>query len=313
MFKKTDTFFNVTKSIDTKKNVKRFFDYYKPEIGIFVRYDFWWGYIQELSTRDIPFYVISLRLKEGGYLSKSYGKAFRDLLFTARHIFTLEEGTEALVNSFGYENTSVCGDTRFDRVAMLSTELPDFKEFDEFKEKYREVIVCGSTWHQDEESIIPILNDLDLGVIIAPHEVDEEHVCSIEKRLRISSIRYSQIDKYIGEQAIIIDNVGLLSRLYSLGSYAYVGGAFKTGLHNILEPMSFGIPVVFGPNYEKFPEAIETLTKGFSFSISTSSEFLRSIQTAREEDSKSNQIKAYISDNQGGSEKILNLVFKEER
>jgi 3-deoxy-D-manno-octulosonic-acid transferase len=296
--------------IDTKNNVNAFFKEFNPKMAVIVKYDFWWGYIDELNNRKIPFHIVSANFRKNQYLFKWYGKNFLKKLLKAKSTSTLNQESKDILLAKGAKNIDVCGDTRYDRVVSVSQKENKFKELQSFKNTYEEIAVCGSTWPEDEEIIITALkNKKGLGIIIAPHEVSKKNIKELSNKIYNNFILYSNIEKYCGEKFVIIDNIGMLSKLYSLASWAYIGGAFKTGLHNILEPLSFGVPVVFGPNHIKFPEGEEYIQLGHAKSISNDLEFTKSIQEFRPIYQNKQKLIEHINSKTGGTKVIIDKIF----
>ncbi|MGY5846495.1 3-deoxy-D-manno-octulosonic acid transferase [Salegentibacter sp. HM20] len=245
--------------LDTPTNASKFLDLVQPILAIFVKYEVWPNFLAELKNRKIHSILISALFRKDQIYFKPSGKWMREALAGFNHIFVQNQASENLLNSFGFVNVSVSGDTRFDRVHR-QLAYDNRLEFMEAFLDNKLCFVAGSTWPEDEELLQDFLGELppNLKVVIAPHEIKQEKLQQLEAKLPQKNIRHSQIKgKALSEyQILIIDNIGMLGRLYSYADFAYVGGAAgKTGLHNILEPAVFGIPVLSGMNTEKFPEA----------------------------------------------------------
>ncbi|MBB4118719.1 3-deoxy-D-manno-octulosonic-acid transferase [Mesonia hippocampi] len=247
--------------LDTKKNAKRFVASLNIQLAIFVKYEVWPNYLKELHSRGIPKMIISGVFRENQIYFKPYGKFLQQALFSFDYIFTQEESSKNLLLANGYKNAILGGDTRYDRVYKQRTHNNNVPFIDEFIDG-KICIVCGSTWPEDEKAIIDYINQTkhDVKLIIAPHVVKENHINMIYKQLQVPTQKYSQLttsSNVKNTQVLLIDSIGLLSKLYSYAAFAYVGGAMgNTGLHNILEPATFGIPIIIGVNHKKFPEAI---------------------------------------------------------
>lgn len=254
--------------IDQVSNAKILINYLKPDQVFFVKYEFWANLIEQLKTNHIPVYLVSGIFRKDQAFFKWYGPFFRNVLANFEAIFVQDVSSKLLLDSIGVESV-VSGDTRYDRVMQNSSNAQKINLVDNFCNNEK-VLLVGSSWAEDDEVLMPLINDptFTSKVIIAPHEINENRIRTIEKHLNKKTLRYSD---YTGEKdvdVLIIDNIGLLMHLYQYADIAYVGGGFKTGLHNILEPASFGVPVIFGPNHKKFPEAELFIENGIGFEIS---------------------------------------------
>jgi len=246
--------------LDTTKNAKRFLDLVNPEFTIFVKYDIWANLLLELKRRQKRAILISANFRRNQIYFKSYGDKQKRALFAFEHIFTQNEISKSLLNSINYNSVTITGDTRFDRVSnqlLIDNEIDFISRF-----KGRSTcLVIGSSWEEDESILIPYINanaSENLKFIIAPHEINSRHIQSIVSKLSTKNILFSErTDKDLNDfDVFVIDTIGLLSKIYSYADIAYVGGAMgKTGLHNILEPAVFGVPIIIGKNHSKFPEA----------------------------------------------------------
>ena len=236
-------------------------------ICIFIKYDFWYHHLATIAFQHIPLLLVSAVFRKDQVFFNRYGSFYRQMLFFFRHIFVQDQDSLKLLKKNSVEHCSISGDTRFDRVKEIAdnfTEIPYISSFIESKE----VIIAGSTWPEDERVIVKYLNNFSGKLILAPHEINENRLSKAEE-LFTDSIRYSQITEKSGSfKVLIIDNVGMLSRLYKYGTLAYVGGGFtRDGIHNILEAAVYGKPVVFGPNYKKYREAKELIAAGGAISF----------------------------------------------
>lgn len=256
--------------LDIKRNVKQFLNIVKPQKVIFVKYEFWFNYLNQLKKNNIPVYLISAIFRKEQIFFKWYGGWYRNILNFFTEIFVQNEESKLLLNAINVNNVTVAGDTRFDRVSEIATNRKEIPVINEFADGCK-VIVVGSSWAQDEELIITYINKTNNNIkyIIAPHEIKEYNLDKIEKALSFSSDRFSSARaanlKTI--KVLIIDNVGMLSSIYSYGNVAYIGGGFGKGIHNILEAAVYGLPVVFGPNYNKFSEAVNLIDENGAFAI----------------------------------------------
>ncbi len=313
--------------IGTRHNAERFVKLIKPKAVFFVKYEFWFNYLNELKNQKVPVYLISGIFREDQYFFKWYSRWFREQLNRFTHFYLQDEESKKLLNSIGYTNITVSGDTRFDRVFEIAENVKSISLIEKFKQD-KQLLVAGSTWEEDEK----IISDLKFHasgfkLIIVPHEIDESHIQLIEsifipilrnglkdgEGAGRACLRYSQADdkNITTASVLIIDNIGMLSSIYQYASIAYVGGGFGKGIHNILEPAAFGLPVIFGPNYNKFTEAIELIQAGGAFSFSSRDElknifnFLKAPAALK----KTSEIsKSYVSSRIGATDKILKSI-----
>lgn len=258
--------------LDTPKNAKRFLDLVKPELTVFVKYDIWPNYLLELKERRLRAILISAVFRTSQPYFKFYGSKLRKALTAFEHIFVQEPNSKALIESLGFENVSISGDTRFDRVySQLS--IDNNLGFVETFKNNKTCIVIGSSWPEDESLWIKFINSnisTDIKYIIAPHNIKPNQIETLVSKLKAKTVLFSKKE---GKQlsnfdVMIIDTIGLLSKIYSYGDIAYVGGAMgNTGLHNILEPAVFGIPIIIGKNHKHFPEAQTMINHGGVTSI----------------------------------------------
>ena len=300
---------------DTAKNATDFVDVVNPKMVFFVKYEFWYHHLKAVSQRDIPLYCVSAIFREDQVFFKWYGSFFVNILRMFSHIYVQDEESKSKISEVGVEAVTVAGDTRFDRVKSNSVETMEFPILERFKVGNK-LLIAGSTWKEDEECLIQLINEgnFDLKYVIAPHEVSEANMARLQKLLQVASIRYSgatttNVDDY---KVLIIDNVGMLSSLYRYASIVYTGGAFGTGLHNILEPAVFGNPILFGPDYEKFKEAGELISEGGAFSISNFAGLKRRVQFLLVDPFilkiASEVSKAYVRKNTGATDMIMDSI-----
>lgn len=305
--------------MDNQQNAKTFFDIAKPELIIFIKYDFWFYYLQEAKKRNTPLLLVSGIFRKDQLFFKSYGAFYRKMLFPFTHFFVQNEESLALLKSIGItSNVTVSGDTRFDRVIEIAEQFSPIDTVETFCAD-SDVIVAGSTWSEDDVRLSEYANsNPETKFIIAPHDITKDRLSECA-RLYKNSILFSTLKSAhlpAGINTIIIDNIGMLSRLYKYSTVSYIGGGFgKEGVHNVLEAAVYGNPVVFGPEYRKFIEAIDLITFGGAFSITNTSE-LRAILSALLKKDKA-YTKAclysseYVFSKKGSTEKIL--VFIQEK
>ena len=260
--------------LDTKENAKLFLELTHPELVFFIKYEYWPNYLNELKKQKTKTYLISGILRENQVFFKWYGGFYRNCLQTFEHFFVQNESSKKLLQSLGYQNVKISGDTRFDRVVSILERDNSLGFIEEFK-KNTTTIVIGSSWPKDEELLVNFINQSSENVkfIIAPHNIKSEQIQELKKSISKSVILFSEKDsKKLNEYAVlIIDTIGILTKIYSYADIAYVGGGFgNPGVHNILEPATFGIPIVIGPNYTHFAEA--TALVGLEGCVSISSQ-----------------------------------------
>ncbi|MDN3587026.1 glycosyltransferase N-terminal domain-containing protein [Pedobacter aquatilis] len=297
--------------MDTKSNAKKFIELIKPEMAIFTKYEFWHFYFSELNKNNIPLYLISGIFRPNQIFFKNYGGFYRNMLKSVMHFFVQNEESKNLLNSIGVSATTISGDTRFDRVyenAAQPKQLPSIKQFCE----NAKTLICGSTWPEDEKLIADLATKYqNWRFIIAPHEVDENHIQNIE-RLFEKSIRFSNLENAasLKSNILIIDNIGMLSSLYQYGRIAYIGGGFGAGIHNTLEAAAFGLPVIFGPKYDKFQEAKDLIKIDAAKSISTKEELFAAFEYFMANQKSSAAAKNYVLESKGATEIILAKILK---
>lgn len=245
--------------LDTRKNVSKFLNLVHPEIAIFIKYEFWPNYLKELRSRNIRTLLVSGGFRKDQLFFKPYGGWMRRSLKTFEHFFVQNATSKELLNSIGFKNVTLSGDTRFDRVSNQIEQDNSLDFAEEFKNG-KLCIVAGSTWPEDETLLEEFINQskCDVKFILAPHQIKSDQIKRFKEKLNKRTLLYSerQNKNLANYNVLIIDTIGLLTKIYSYADIAYVGGAAGlTGLHNILEPATFGVPVVIGKNFDKFPEA----------------------------------------------------------
>ncbi|MCR5445920.1 MAG: 3-deoxy-D-manno-octulosonic acid transferase [Bacteroidales bacterium] len=257
--------------MDTPRNVQRFFDAVHPDKVFFVKYEFWYNYLNTLKRRGTKTYIFSTIFRPDQYFFRWYGSWFRKQLRQCfAHLFVQNEESLQLLKTHGISQCSLAGDTRYDRVHQIATAAEGDATVDTFLQGYEgKVLVAGSTWPPDEQLLARLCDNKEWfpeRLIIAPHQIHEEHLRSIEA-LFPDSIRYSQLSTLSNGKVLIIDNIGILSKLYRYATVAYIGGGFGVGIHNILEAVAYGKPVVFGPNWRKFQEAHDIIEHGGGMTV----------------------------------------------
>jgi 3-deoxy-D-manno-octulosonic-acid transferase len=306
--------------LDTAHNATRFLDIVQPDIAIFVKYEFWYHYLHALKKRGIPTLLVSgiFREKQFAWWSP-YSYFFKKMLSYFTHFLVQNTPSVLLLKKHGFENVTQAGDTRIDRVQHIPIEGKRFDLIEKFVEN-TPVLVCGSTWEADENVILPLMNDSnfqDWAYIFAPHDIAKNNIDRLVKSLPQQAVLYSDLEKSglisvdIFPKILIIDNVGMLSALYRYGRIAYIGGGFGSGIHNILEPIAFDLPVIFGTKYSKFEEANRLIETDGAFSVANYNQFracMLSLQNSLNYDNAAAAARAYIIDNQGATDKIMDYL-----
>jgi len=303
--------------IDTKKNVRMFLDAAHPELAIFIKYEFWPNYLKELKSRNITSLLISAGFRENQMFFQSYGSWMKKSLLTFDHFFVQNKISKDLLNSIGFQNVTVSGDTRFDRVTKQIGQDNHLDFIEAFKDN-KICVVAGSTWPEDEALLEDFINQSsnEIKFIIAPHNIKPDQINSFKGRLNKKTILYSEKEtrNLSNYQVFIIDTIGLLSKIYSYADIAYVGGAAgNTGLHNILEPATFGIPLITGTNFDKFPEAKQLQELGGLYAVGDNEEFaIITSKLLRDEDFRvqTGMIARYFVENNTGATRIVEEYLK---
>ena len=303
--------------LDTAKNARRFINAIQPTIAIFTKYEYWYHFFNEMDNRKIPVYIISGIFRPDQIFFKWYGGLNRKILSFVAHFFVQDEGSVLLLNNINIKNTTVSGDTRFDRVWENAQNPKQIPVIDEFKNG-QNVFIAGSTWPQDEKLIATLINKYpDWKFVIAPHEIGEDKIqCLINLLPADKTIRFSQIQSLklpLSEyKVLVIDNIGMLSSLYQYGNIAFIGGGFGAGIHNTLEAAAFGLPVIFGPNYNRFKEAHDLIKLKAGFSINNEQELRNVTDTLITDKAFYNSAKVnilnYIKEHTGATQTIIDHI-----
>lgn len=306
---------------DMPENAEAFVQLVKPRIAFFIKYEFWFNYLRELRFASIPTISFSAIFRPNQLFFKPWGGFYRNLLQYFDHILVQNEESEQLLRGIGINHVTRAGDTRFDRVAQVAAARKEIPLVAEFKKgpdgQPVPLLVIGSAWQADMDVLIPFLNSFEqpFKVIIAPHEIHDDEIERWRGQLKGKAIRYSEAAKQTNRQtdklanALIIDNIGMLSSLYQYGEFAYIGGGFGKGLHNTLEAATFGVPVFFGPNYRKFQEAVELIEEGGAFSVVGTDELKTAFERQYQDRIKAARISAnYVQRNVGATAKVMTIV-----
>lgn len=296
---------------DTPENAVEFVRLAKPSLLVLVKYEFWFNYLDTLQQQQIPVMLMAGRFHHKQLFFKPWGKWAVEILHRFSSIHVQEESDLELLRQLQINHAVLSGDPRYDRTAQNAESVAELPEIRRWIGD-RKCWVAGSTWLEDELLLFPW--DNNHALIIAPHEVTEEHIQSIERSAKASTLRYSQLTKQPDgfSSVLIIDNVGMLMRIYALADAAWVGGAFRSGLHNILEPAAFGIPVYFGPQHEKFPEAAALIKAGGGYSIGNKAPWLQALVDTGSAKMKAAGAKAgqFVQSRKGATARILPDILK---
>ena len=303
--------------LDTKSNAKKFLKLAHPELAFFIKYEFWLNYLKELENNKIPTYLISGIFRDNQMFFKWYGGFYRKALTAFTYFFVQNEKSKEKIEAIGFKNVIVSGDTRFDRVAAI-LERDNTVDFIKKFKNNTPTIVIGSSWPKDETLLAEYINQTSENVkfIIAPHNIKQDQISSLKSQITKATVLFSEKDSKTDLSkfnVFIVDTVGLLTKIYSYGTIAYVGGGFgNPGIHNILEPATFGIPIIIGPNYSNFAEAVELVKIGGCIVISNDAELKQSFDRLLLDENylkeKSQICKSYIKENKGATESIMKIV-----
>ena len=301
---------------DSFFNARRFIRLLNPEMVFFVKYEFWYFYLTELKRQNIPVYGVSVIFRADQMFFKWYGGWFRKILNSFTHFYLQDQVSADLLKSRGYSNYTVAGDTRFDRVAKIAASSGSDELTQRFAKGAR-VIVAGSSWEPDEALLIDYINRApeDVKLILVPHEIGEEHIRQISKQLEVPYFLYKKApfdpENY---RVMVVNTIGLLSSIYKYGQVAYIGGGFGKGIHNTLEAATYGMPVLWGPNYHKFKEARDLLSCGAGFvvadqeALDTQLDALLNNQDLCAQ--AGNNAKQYVAGMCGATDQIISDLFK---
>lgn len=295
---------------DTSANARAWLSAVKPVMAIFVKYEFWHHYIAAMKAQRIPVLSISAIFRPQQVYFRWYGDFYRSILKNITHFFVQNEVSLSLLKSIGVEQVTLGGDTRFDRVHEIVRLAPAVPLAEAFSRDVK-VLVAGSIWPDDFRVLLPLINERKLRFIIAPHEISERFITSIESGLRVPHERYSRAEQATVSslQVLIIDNVGMLSSLYAYGDLAFVGGGFREGLHNILEAACYGLPVLFGNRaYNVYQEANDLISMKAAFAVADSHELRKTVEFLEQPHHYTHASQAsgdYVRQHTGATEKII--------
>ena len=308
--------------LDSKANAKEFLDLIHPEKVFFIKYEFWPNYLLELKQRNISTYLISGIFRENQVFFKWYGGFYRNALKSFNYFFVQNEKSKVLLQSIGFTNVRVSGDTRFDRVVAILEKDNSLDFIEQFKNN-QTTIVIGSSWPKDEELLVNFMNQADDNVkfIIAPHNIKAEQIQNLQRSITKKTILFSEYNEWTSRDlslreynVFIIDTIGILTKIYSYADIAYVGGGFgNPGVHNILEPATFGIPIVIGSNYSHFAEATALVGLEGCISVKNQSELNEAfdllLQNEDERYEKGHICSTFVQMNKGATQTIMNHIL----
>jgi len=299
--------------MDTQRNARKFVRMVQPRAVFFIKYEFWFNYINELYTRTIPLFMVSSIFRPSQHFFRFWGAWFKRQLRKVTFLFVQDEQSLELLESIKIYHAEMIGDTRFDRVLALTEEKQEFPSIETFKAG-KSLLIAGSTWPVDEDKLLNLIEKLsvDFKIVIAPHQVDKEHLDQLTRKfnkfkpLLFSSPHDGDIKN---SRVLIIDGIGYLSYLYKYADVTYIGGGFGAGIHNLLEAATYGKPVIFGPNHDKFKEAIELKSNGGGFVVSGADDLIRTCELLFSDQQKRTEsgdaAKNYVLENAGATEKVM--------
>lgn len=300
--------------LDTKRNAARFIKLVNPQKAFFIKYEYWYHYLDQLNRQNIPAYLISAYFRHNQIFFRWYGKWFLKILFKFTHIFVQNKLSEQILEYARLYDVTSSGDTRFDRVIEIARQSKKIEAVEKFKNNDI-IIIGGSTWPKDEELLTRFINDTSHNVkyIIAPHIISEGNIHHLEKSIKKPLVKYSSagendISKF---QILIIDNIGMLSSLYKYADIAYIGGGFGAGIHNILEAAVFGLPVIFGPKHKKYQEALDLLKLGGAYTICDCKNLCKYFEDLLDDRVRKRVgkiSKKYVAEKQGATQIILDKI-----
>lgn len=309
--------------MDGPSNARKFIDLVDPDVAIFVKYEFWHYHIETLHRRGIPTILVSGAFRKSQPFFRSWGGFFRNILTRFTTLTVQDDGSLKLLHGIGLgEHAMLSGDTRYDRVLDIAKQPQRIEKVDAFcSDDHSSVVVAGSTWPKDEELLADAWPELcarlqgEVRLIIAPHELGESHISAIENLFgKIGkTARFSgPMDAVRDSQILIIDNMGMLSNLYRYGDIAFIGGGFNSGgIHNVLEPAVFGLPVIMGPVYQKFAEAVEMERAGFAFPIADHTAFVeKALTLLKDSPALQRDIREFVKSRGGATARIMEVLHK---
>ena len=297
----------------TRRNARVFLDVVKPDMAIFVKYEFWPAYLRELSKRGIKTYSISAIFRPRQAFFRWWGIPYLNVLKLFTAIYVQDERSAQLLQSHGIERVEVAGDTRFDRVHAIALRAKDIPQIARFAESSERVIIAGSTWPPDEQLLARYMAETpDVKLVLAPHEIHEAHLHQIFQLFEGRHVRFTQssVNSLDVTRVLVVDTMGMLSSVYRYGQVAYIGGGFGVGIHNTIEAAVYGMPVLFGPNYRHFREACALIDAGGGKAVNNYDEFKAAMDEALDNHAEIGQkAKDYVESELGATERIYKAIF----
>ncbi len=305
---------------DTSHHAKQWLRRHHFIAAFFIKYEFWFHYMNALKEADVPLYYVSLIFNEKSFFFRSFGRWFRQQLHNVTHFFVQDKKTAELLHKYGFDNYTICGDTRFDRVAAIAKQAKSFPEIERFIGGLQ-CIIAGSTWPPDEkllEAFYPQLPE-SYCLIIAPHDISASHIAQIQAQFP-KAVLYSELKEECRSNILVVNTIGILSQLYQYARFVYIGGGFGVNIHNIQEPVTFGCPVVFGPKYTDFKEAVDLVGRQGAFSVKNAAQleeiFTRLMNDEVFYSKASETCRNYLQQQVGATEKIMegfkNMLFSQK-
>lgn len=298
---------------DLPGNAEKFLDIAQPQLAIFIKYEFWYNFLKALHRQKIPVWLIAALFRAQQPFFQTWGGWYLGVLRGFDHFFVQNQSSADLLEQHQIKQYTLAGDPRIDRVLQIATEAKTFPLVESFAQG-NSILMAGSTWAPDEALLAALWQNRELcqgwKLIIAPHEIGTSHLEQIEQKFAGTCVRYSQFgaNKHAHCTVLIIDNIGMLSALYRYATLAYIGGGFGAGIHNTLEPMAFGLPVIFGPKYQKFEEAVVNVREGGAFVVQQAQDLQQVFTQLQQPDFKSqasNVVQQYLHNNRGATTKIM--------
>ncbi|MEO8761129.1 MAG: glycosyltransferase N-terminal domain-containing protein [Bacteroidia bacterium] len=303
--------------LDFKSNAKKFIHLIKPTTAIFVKYEFWLNYLNQLKKQNIPTYLISATFRPDQHFFKWYGGIFFKVLKSYKKIFLQDENSFQLLKQHGLTNIEIAGDTRFDRVIEIQKNFEEIKQIKDFKANHK-LIIAGSTWAKDDELILDTFSQLknkNCKLLLVPHEVDKKSISETILKIKQHKLNYSLYTEPINNNAdvLVLNTIGLLSKIYFYADVAYIGGSFNGGLHNCLEAAVYGVPVAFyGKEYLNYNEAVGLVKIGAAISARNSHELLKAFTLFLEDEKLhkeiENKLQVFFNENSNSTDKILKSI-----
>lgn len=303
--------------LDSKSNAQKFISIVHPTMAVFVKYEFWPNLLKQLKKNKIETILVSGIFRKNQAFFKSYGFWMKNSLKAFSHFFVQNSASKKLLEEIEFNDITISGDTRFDRVIEITKQNNDLDFFERFTQN-KNTLVAGSTWPKDEECLVSYINfhaSENEKFIIAPHNIEQQEIKRLKDSLNKKTILFSDKEKDNNANVLIVDTIGILTKIYSYADYAYIGGGFgKDGIHNVLEPASFGIPLIIGPNFKKFQEAVDLVELNACEIVNNSEDFKKCLAKLYQDKAYRNKkgkiTKEYIINNIGATKIILNYITK---